>query len=110
MRLTAGLSGAPGIEWRRSDGSIVDKSNSIMFEGPTVEGSFSVTLVLQFSPLLASHAGQYSCHARIDGPNRFEIAIATENVYVQRKFSLNDSISNTFEIIHTPYILCYHQK
>ena len=84
MAVVAGLSGTPRIEWRRPDGDIVTESDSIRLVGPIVEGTFSATLLLQFTPLMASHAGQYSCHATITGPGGSQSSLATEDVRLQR--------------------------
>ena len=70
------------MDWHRLDNSVVTNTDDITIGGPLTVGQVS-NLTLQFSPLLTSHGGQYSCVVSLDVAGGSQTVVVTEQVVVE---------------------------
>ena len=82
----------PDVVWLGPDGSELTNSSQVSLHAPVTK-SLTTQLIVEFSPMVASHAGKYDCFAQLINE---ETAIVSESIAVQSKLELPLSI-----VIHT---------
>ena len=89
--LPDGLATEPQIAWLSPQGNVLISEGEVSVGNQVVLGNPSrvTTYMVQFSPLLTSHGGTYTCQATISSPfGTIQQSItAAQNVSVQSKFT-----------------------
>lgn len=89
VRVPDGLTMEPQIMWVSPQGNILSSEGGVTVGNQPVIGNPSrlTTYTIQFSPLLTSHGGTYTCQATVNSPYQTiqQSASRTENVSVQSK-------------------------
>ena len=92
-RVTApnGLTSEPQIRWLSPQGNILSTGGELIVGNQPIIGNPSrlTTYSIQFSPLLTSHGGPYTCQATVSSPYQTvqQSTTRTANVSVQSKKS-----------------------
>lgn len=79
----------PDVTWLGPDGSQLTNSSQVSLYVP-VMNSVTTMFMLEFLPLLTSHAGNYHCHVEL---NNGEKASVYESIPVQSKYGLSGSFT-----------------
>ena len=84
-----GLTSEPQIRWLSPQGNILSTGGELIVGNQPIIGNPSrlTTYSIQFSPLLTSHGGTYTCQATVSSPYQTvqQSTIRTANVSVQSK-------------------------
>ena len=89
VTIPGGVATEPQIMWLSPEGSMVSSEGEVTVGNQPIIGNPSrlTTYVIQFSPLMTSHAGTYTCQVTLTSPfGTIEVsAIRTENVSIESK-------------------------
>ncbi len=84
-----GITTEPQLAWLSPDGNVVSSEGEVTVDNQPIIGNPSrlITYIIQFSPLMTSHAGTYTCLVTLISPfGTIEVsATRSENISVQSK-------------------------
>jgi hypothetical protein len=89
VTIPRGITTEPELAWLSPDGNVVSSEGEVTVDNQPIIGNPSrlTTYIIQFSPLITSHAGIYTCLVTLISPfGTIEVsARRSENVSVQSK-------------------------
>ena len=89
ITIPSGITTEPQIAWLSSEGNVLSSEGDVTVGNQPIVGNPSrlTTYIIQFSPLMTSHAGTYTCLVTLTSPfGTIEVsADRSENVSIQRK-------------------------
>ena len=89
VTIPRGITTEPQVAWLSPDGNVLSSEGEVTVGNQPVIGNPSrlTTYIIQFSPLMTSHAGTYTCSVTLISPfGTIEVsATRSENVSVQGK-------------------------